>query len=113
MAVEDRKTVVLAVEHCQTLPGISYSYATPLVDRGSIAQSRSIIYYAHLQHCSTRPCLNAYGAPLLACRHRVFQGILHERLQQQAGHKRLEGWAINGVLDTQALTETQAFRSEV
>ena len=82
MAVEYGKSMVFAIQHRQTLAGISETYASPLVRWGAIAQSRSVIDYAHFEHRTAYPTFDANGASLLARRHRVLQGILQQRLQQ-------------------------------
>jgi hypothetical protein len=59
MAIEHRKPVVLTVQHGETLPSVSQSYAPSFAGGGTIAHSGAIINHAHFEHCTPGATLYA------------------------------------------------------
>src|SRR5215467_10219284 len=108
MTVEYRKAVVLAVQHGQTLPRIAQSYPASLVCWSTVAQAGPVVYHADLQHGSPSTPLDANRSSLLARRNRVLEGILQQRLQQQARNQGIQSRTVHRILQPQAIAEAQA-----
>ena len=107
------KRCCVTEQHREPLARVAQAHAPPLDDRSVFAHARTIVDDGDLEHLSARASLDADRSAFLARRDRIFHGVLDQRLQQQAGHQRLQRRLLDRVLEAQPLAETQPLGIEI
>ena len=106
------EVVIIAVQRLQTFYGISQANSIPIFVL-CFTISRSRIPDNNLQSVNAKSTRDPNPSPFNQWHDAMADGILHQRLQQHAGHERIQGVERNYQIDLQALSQPGLLDSEI